>query len=273
MKLKYIFFPLLSLLFAVTIAQAQKCFDDYTTSFKNRGAFATSDGIQKIVVGVKDASNKSSCFEGQVLVKHDTIVLPVYIKRENGSYTVAKAGFDKMFYREVEGQVSFGIEDGMSTVYMIEGDRKARIFFIDYLKPAPGAPVTAPDIVARKAVPPKKEDLEKMSRNAKSIQFETDKDVITTESYPELDSIAALMKAYPDTKWSIAGYTDNTGDNNANRLLSLNRAEAVESYFISQGVNPEVLYASGLGSSNPIADNKTPEGRKENRRVEIKPII
>ena len=273
MKSRYAIFAFLLLSLTITIAQAQnKCFDDYGDQFKSRGAYEITDGLQKIVVALKDKSNKSSCFEGEVLVKGNTIMLPVYIKRENGSYTVAKSGLDKMFYRESQGDISYTVKDGMSPIYMIEGGRQARLFFIDYLKPNPGGPVTAPEIVKKESAP-KKEDLDKISNSSKSIQFETGKDVIKPESYAQLDAIVELIKAYPDSKWSISGYTDNTGKDDKNRLLSLKRAEAVETYFVSKGVNPAILFASGMGSKNPIADNSTEEGRKTNRRVEIKPII
>jgi outer membrane protein OmpA-like peptidoglycan-associated protein len=68
----------------------------------------------------------------------------------------------------------------------------------------------------------------------------------------------------------INGYTDNTGDENFNKILSLDRANAVAQYLIAQKINPERIETRGWGSLNPIANNATQEGRNKNRRVEIR---
>ena len=84
-----------------------------------------------------------------------------------------------------------------------------------------------------------------------------------------LDDLATRLQTYKDVKLEIGGYTDNTGTATANKKLSQRRAQKVMDYLISKGVAKDRLTATGYGATNFIADNKTEEGRKENRRVEI----
>jgi len=84
-----------------------------------------------------------------------------------------------------------------------------------------------------------------------------------------LDDLATRLMTYKDVKLEIGGYTDATGTATANQKLSLKRAQKVMDYLISKGVEKDRLTAMGYGATNFIADNKTEEGRKENRRVEI----
>ena len=94
---------------------------------------------------------------------------------------------------------------------------------------------------------------------------------IDKASQIQLDSIAERIYSYPDTKVEIAGFTDNTGAEEFNQELSEKRAEAVKEYLISQGIEPERMTTIGYGE-NPdyfIDTNDTPEGRWNNRRVEI----
>ena len=84
-----------------------------------------------------------------------------------------------------------------------------------------------------------------------------------------LERAAADLKQLPaGSVLEIAGYTDNTGDANANLALSQKRAESVRNLLIKAGVNPDMLIAKGYGSANPIANNDTTEGRFRNRRIE-----
>lgn len=101
------------------------------------------------------------------------------------------------------------------------------------------------------------------------INFETNKSNLLAASYPELNQILTAMKDFPDTKWRIEGYTDNTGSNNFNKELSLNRALSVYNYFVKNGIEPTRLFVKGYGSDSPIADNNTETGKALNRRVAI----
>lgn len=88
-------------------------------------------------------------------------------------------------------------------------------------------------------------------------------------AYPELENLLAAMKKYPMSRWKIEGYTDNIGSEGGNLRISKMRADAVANYFISRGIPKGRFVIEGLGSTNPIADNKTEIGREKNRRVAI----
>lgn len=103
-----------------------------------------------------------------------------------------------------------------------------------------------------------------------NLFFEIGKSTLQNKSFVELDRIAALMLKNTEMHIEINGYTDNTGDENFNKILSLDRANAVAQYLIAQKINPERIETRGWGSLNPIANNATQEGRNKNRRVEIR---
>jgi outer membrane protein OmpA-like peptidoglycan-associated protein len=105
-----------------------------------------------------------------------------------------------------------------------------------------------------------------------AISFATNSAQLTPNFYGPLNQVAESLKAYSDTSVQIVGHTDSTGSATYNQQLSVNRANAVVVYLSAQGVNPERMQAIGMGLSQPIADNKTVEGRAQNRRVEIKII-
>lgn len=103
-----------------------------------------------------------------------------------------------------------------------------------------------------------------------SIHFETALAIIKPESKPVLDQVARQILAHPDIALlRIEGYTDDVGPAYNNLVLSQKRAESVMAYLVGQGVGRERLVAVGMGEANPIATNKTPEGRSKNRRVEF----
>jgi len=84
-----------------------------------------------------------------------------------------------------------------------------------------------------------------------------------------LKEIVDYIKERPDSKWQIEGYTDSQGSASTQKKVSLERAESVYNYLISEGLSEEQFTVSGLGSSNPIASNTTEEGRSANRRIII----
>jgi outer membrane protein OmpA-like peptidoglycan-associated protein len=272
------FLPLLLFIGSIAVsaqAQSQKnCFDVYSGTYQLRGGYPVPDGMQKIVVAVKDSNSNAQCVEGIMMVRNDTLILPVYILRENGSYTETYGKLDTRYYRESLGKANFSISNAMSAVFILTNKRKGRIFFPDFLKANAGEAVAAPAVPGGTATKsqPKKSTLDSIKMSAKSIQFENGKAVLSKGSYSTLDIIAELMHNYSDTKWSIDGYTDNAGKDEANFVLSQKRAAAVEDYLVKKGVKPENLFAAGHGPDNPIADNATTDGRKQNRRVEIKPL-
>ncbi len=106
--------------------------------------------------------------------------------------------------------------------------------------------------------------------SAENIEFETGSSVIRKTSYPVLNKLVQLLKKYPGVKIEIGGHTDSKGNAEFNLNLSQRRADAVKKYLVEQGIDAGRLVAKGYGSSKPVADNKTPEGRRKNRRVEFK---
>jgi OmpA-OmpF porin, OOP family len=102
------------------------------------------------------------------------------------------------------------------------------------------------------------------------ILFETGSATIKPESANALAVIADVMKSDPALKLEIQGHTDNVGAPAANLKLSQERAASVRAYLVaSAGVAPARLTTAGLGDTKPIGDNKTEEGRAQNRRVEL----
>lgn len=103
----------------------------------------------------------------------------------------------------------------------------------------------------------------------RNVLFETGKNDLLPESVIELDKLVALMKESPGMKIEISGHTDNTGLEPANVELSSLRAKAVTDYLVAMGIPAAMLTSRGYGSSRPVADNNTPEGRQLNRRTEF----
>lgn len=104
------------------------------------------------------------------------------------------------------------------------------------------------------------------------VHFEFNKSILTPDSKTILDKVAASLIERPDVKVEIAGHTDSKGSDAYNLKLSNARADAVMQYLIGKGVKADNLTAKGYGESQPIADNKTDEGRAKNRRVELRRI-
>lgn len=102
-----------------------------------------------------------------------------------------------------------------------------------------------------------------------AINFEIGKANLLSAAYEELNKIVKVMKDYPETKWKIEGHTDNTGSNQLNKNLSIQRAQAVFDYLVKSGIKPERLSVYGYGPDYPVADNSTETGRALNRRVAI----
>jgi outer membrane protein OmpA-like peptidoglycan-associated protein len=103
-----------------------------------------------------------------------------------------------------------------------------------------------------------------------SVMFATAKSDLLPGAQTKLNDVAeALTKQDPESKIVIEGHTDAQGALAMNQELSQRRAESVRSYLISRGISADRITATGLGPSRPIADNMSPEGRANNRRVEI----
>ena len=103
-----------------------------------------------------------------------------------------------------------------------------------------------------------------------NVRFKTGSSDITEESMAQLKNFISIAKAFPNAKFKIGGYTDNTGDEAKNVTLSKNRAAAVLAKIKQMGAAASSLTGSdGYGSKFPVADNATAEGRAQNRRVSV----
>jgi OOP family OmpA-OmpF porin len=102
----------------------------------------------------------------------------------------------------------------------------------------------------------------------KNLEFDLGKATIRSTSYATLNKVAELLIA-KNFSLKLAGHTDNTGSMALNLRLSKERAEAIKAYLVSQGANASRIEATGYGPNQPIASNKTAEGRQKNRRVEF----
>jgi outer membrane protein OmpA-like peptidoglycan-associated protein len=102
-----------------------------------------------------------------------------------------------------------------------------------------------------------------------NLFFDFDKDTILPTSFPELERLVLFLKENKNLKIRIEGHTDNQGKAEYNLILSEKRAEKVANYLIKNGIEANRVFFKGYGSEKPIADNSTPEGRAQNRRVEF----
>jgi len=102
-----------------------------------------------------------------------------------------------------------------------------------------------------------------------NITFRSGSAELTAQAKAVLDSIYNVLAEYPEIRIEIRGYTDNVGSAAKNLILSQRRARAVKRYLVQKGIDPSRMVAVGLGEDHPIADNRTPEGRAKNRRIEF----
>ena len=101
------------------------------------------------------------------------------------------------------------------------------------------------------------------------INFQTDGFSLVPASQQQLTQVADKLKACPDPNVAVVGHTDSSGNDAINIPLSGNRAKSVADYLVSQGVAAERVTSKGVGSAEPIASNDTPDGKAQNRRVDI----
>jgi OmpA-OmpF porin, OOP family len=104
------------------------------------------------------------------------------------------------------------------------------------------------------------------------VDFEANSAALKPESAETLDKVAASLKDFPEVKLQVSGHTDGTGSAAHNLKLSEARAVTVMKYLISKGVDAAMLTAKGYGKNEPIADDKTAEGRARNRRVGLRRV-
>lgn len=105
--------------------------------------------------------------------------------------------------------------------------------------------------------------------NMPDVLFNLNSASLKPDARERLAKVAGILIAYPDIRVEVNGYTDNTGSSDYNQRLSEQRAETVRDYLVRQGVPSGSITSRGLGPNDPIASNDSPEGRRQNRRVNL----
>ena len=139
-------------------------------------------------------------------------------------------------------------------------------------KPAPApqpAPVAKP---APKPEPAKPKPVAEKVTFAADVLFDFDKSVVKPEGKSKLDDLSGKVRGVNLEVVIAIGHADSIGSDAYNQKLSVRRAESVKAYLVSKGIEPNRIYTEGKGEKQPVADNKTREGRAKNRRVEIEVI-
>ena len=131
---------------------------------------------------------------------------------------------------------------------------------------APAAPAAAAPAAAAPAVAAQKVTY------AADAFFDFDKSVLKPEGKAKLDDLVSKGKGINLEVIIAVGHTDSVGSDAYNQKLSVRRSEAVKAYLVSKGIEKNRVYTEGKGEKQPVADNKTAEGRAKNRRVEIEVV-
>lgn len=105
--------------------------------------------------------------------------------------------------------------------------------------------------------------------NMSDVLFATGKYTLKPNTQISLAKVAGILQAYPGLKLQVEGYTDSVGSDQLNQKLSENRADAVRTFLVTQGVQQDNITATGYGKNKPVADNATSAGRAQNRRVQL----
>lgn len=105
--------------------------------------------------------------------------------------------------------------------------------------------------------------------NMPDVLFNLNSASLKTDARERLAKVAGILIAYPDIHVEVDGYTDNTGTLDFNQQLSQQRADTVRSYLVQQGVPSASIDSKGFGPNDPVASNDTPQGRQQNRRVDL----
>jgi outer membrane protein OmpA-like peptidoglycan-associated protein len=112
-------------------------------------------------------------------------------------------------------------------------------------------------------------ELDRLLANGR-INFETGSDRLEADSTPLLDAVAELLSSEPQLKVEVEGHTDSRGDAATNRRLSERRAQAVQAYLASKGIDPQRIHTLGSGSTRPLLRAQTAEAYEMNRRIEFR---
>ncbi len=137
--------------------------------------------------------------------------------------------------------------------------------------PAAAAPAPAPAAKAPAPAPTPAVAAQKVTYAADAF-FDFDKSVLKPEGRAKLDDLVSKIQGINLEVIIAVGHTDSIGSDAYNQKLSVRRAEAVKAYLISKGIERNRIYTEGKGEKQPVADNRTAEGRAKNRRVEVEVV-
>lgn len=204
---------------------------------------------------------KTLWVKGQVFDKKTSKGLPSAVELIDivGKQTISKVQTDE--------QGNYLITLPVGKDYAFNVNRKGYLFYSENFSLSK----QSTDSVFQKNIP-----LQPIEANASvvlnNIFFDVNKFDLKPESQVELDKIVQLLNDNPAVKVQISGHTDNVGKPAENLALSNNRAKTVVSYLINKRISPQRLSYKGFGETQPVADNKTDEGRAKNRRTEMKVV-
>ena len=136
----------------------------------------------------------------------------------------------------------------------------------------PPPPAPKPEAKPEAKPAPKPAPVAEKVTLAADVLFDFDKSILKNEGKNKLDDLATKVKAINLEVVIAIGHTDSIGSDAYNQKLSVRRAESVKAYLVSRGVEPNRIYTEGKGEKQPVASNKTGDGRQKNRRVEIEVI-
>src|SRR6056297_1365434 len=104
------------------------------------------------------------------------------------------------------------------------------------------------------------------------VYFDVNKASLRSQSFAELNELVSFMNRKKNVRIEIAGHTDSTGEEEDNMKLSQRRADRVKQYLVKKGIDANRIEAKGYGESQPVADNRTKQGRQKNRTTEVRII-
>ncbi len=137
--------------------------------------------------------------------------------------------------------------------------------------PAP-APAPQPRQEVKPVEAPKPKPVAEKVTFASDVLFDFDKSVVKPEGKAKLDDLSTKVRGVNLEVVIAIGHADSIGSDAYNQKLSVRRAESVKAYLVSKGIEANRIYTEGKGEKQPVADNRTREGRAKNRRVEIEVI-
>ncbi len=138
--------------------------------------------------------------------------------------------------------------------------------------PAPAATPAAAVVAPAAAAPAPAPAMASKVTYAADAFFDFDKSVLKPEGKAKLDDLVSKVQGVNLEVIIAVGHTDSIGTDAYNQKLSVRRSEAVKAYLVSKGIDKNRVYTEGKGEKQPVADNKTKEGRAKNRRVEIEVV-